>query len=86
MLWVSNSGAGMFNWIFGLMGDASYAIYLSHEAFLSAVLGVLSKFKSVMPVELAFCFALLIALVMGVFTHKYVEKPLVKRFNPRRVQ
>lgn len=66
------------------LGDASYAIYLSHEAFLSAALGGLSKFKEYIPIEASFFISISFVLVMGLLVHRWIEKPLVEIFNPRR--
>lgn len=60
-----------------LVGAASYAIYLTHDAFIS-IGGVLSRLLHIRSVFAgsALCFALI--LVAGIVIHLRIEKPLVR--------
>jgi exopolysaccharide production protein ExoZ len=66
------------------LGDASYAIYLSHGIFISGVVGFWSRRypeASVVPVLLV---CVIGALVFGFLTHRYIELPVVRVFQKRR--
>ncbi|HTO59764.1 MAG TPA: acyltransferase [Bradyrhizobium sp.] len=70
------------------LGDASYAIYLTHGAVISAILGVWSHLapgSSVLVVALV-CIAG--SLGAGILIHRTIERPMVRRlqdslFRPR---
>jgi exopolysaccharide production protein ExoZ len=70
------------------LGDASYAIYLTHGAIISAILGAWSRLapgSSVLVVTLV-CIAA--ALGAGILIHRTIERPMVRklqdfRFGPR---
>jgi len=60
-----------------LLGNASYSIYLTHSAVISAILGFWSKFQSspneyLLVVVITFC-----CCFCGILVHKTIEKPLV---------
>jgi len=64
-----------------VFGNASYAIYLTHEAVVSATLGGISGIASTLPwidVRLAVAAAVIIAVVAGIGVHFVVEKPLLR--------
>ena len=60
-----------------LLGDASYALYLSHTAVIPIVGGVVRK---IVPDTyfLASSIVLLVAIAVGIATHLLVERPMVK--------
>jgi peptidoglycan/LPS O-acetylase OafA/YrhL len=69
-------------------GDASYAIYLTHGAVISAILGVWSRVApaSSTPVVALVCIAG--SLGAGILVHRTIERPMVRRlqdfrFRPR---
>jgi exopolysaccharide production protein ExoZ len=70
------------------LGDASYAIYLTHGAIISAILGAWSRLapgSSVLVVALV-CIAA--SLGAGILIHRTIERPMVRklqdfRFRPR---
>lgn len=64
-----------------LLGDASYAIYLTHEAVISMFLGVLAHKNYSLNLNLQALFIVIMALVFGVAVHKLVERPLVTQFR-----
>jgi len=59
---------------FVLLGDASYALYLSHTATLPVAFKIVSRFVH-QPVP-ALMILVVIAIVVGIFTHLLIEKPL----------
>lgn len=66
------------------LGAASYAIYLTHSAVISAVLGIWSKWQS-HPNE--YLLVVLIALCCcstGIIIHNYIEKPLLQFLRQER--
>jgi len=70
------------------LGDASYAIYLTHGAVISAILGVWSRVAptSSTPVVALVCIAG--SLGAGILVHRTIERPMVRRlqdfrFRPR---
>jgi exopolysaccharide production protein ExoZ len=71
-----------------MLGDASYAIYLTHGAVISAILGAWSHLapgSSVLVVAFA-CIAT--SLGAGILVHRTIERPMVRRlqdfrFRPR---
>jgi len=60
-----------------LLGDASYALYLSHTAVVPIVGGVVRK---IVPDTyfLASSVVLLVAIAVGIATHLLIERPMVK--------
>jgi len=61
-----------------LFGDASYAIYLVHSAALSLLAQAHMKFTvGLLPPELVFAAAFLMAIAVGVVAHLAVERPLL---------
>ena len=60
-----------------LLGDASYSIYLTHSAIISATLGIWSKFKPNANLVVVLITVFAICLMIGVIVHKWIEKPLI---------
>jgi len=60
-----------------LMGDASYAIYLFHPHFVSAILGVWSHLMRASPIGIVVIGTATLATIGGIFIHLFIEKPLV---------
>jgi len=60
------------------LGDASYSIYLTHTAFVSAILGVWSKIQPSAHLVLIIVVGTLLACIGGILVHTFVEKPLIK--------
>lgn len=60
-----------------LLGDASYSIYLTHSAIISAMLGVWSKFQPNANLIMVLITVFAACLLVGVVIHKWVEKPLI---------
>ena len=63
------------------LGDASYAIYLTHGGVISAVLGVWSRLAPGTSVHLVLLVCMAGSLGIGVLIHRYVERPLVRRLQ-----
>jgi exopolysaccharide production protein ExoZ len=61
-----------------LLGDASYAIYLFHPHFVSAILGVWSKVAYHTPITIVIGGTILLATFAAVLVHLYIERPLLK--------
>jgi len=61
-----------------LMGDASYAIYLFHPHFTSAILGIWSKLAHQTPIAVVIVGTIIMATAAGVLVHLYIERPLLK--------
>jgi exopolysaccharide production protein ExoZ len=75
---------GLFDRAGLALGDASYAIYLAHGGVISAVLGVWSRLApntNVLPVLLVCLGA---SLGIGIFIHRYIERPMVRRLQDLR--
>jgi len=71
-LWIPN--------ICRLVGDASYAIYLTHSIVLSfiAKIFIYFGFKESFPIAISFLFLALLAIYFGLLIHLFVEKPILK--------
>ena len=63
------------------LGDASYAIYLTHGGIISAVLGVWSRLAPNTSVFLVLFVCFAGSLGIGLFIHRYVERPMVRRLQ-----
>jgi peptidoglycan/LPS O-acetylase OafA/YrhL len=59
------------------LGDASYAIYLTHTGFVSAILGVWSKLLPTTPVGIVVPIAAIVATLLGVGAHYVLERPVI---------
>jgi exopolysaccharide production protein ExoZ len=70
------------------LGDASYAIYLTHGAIVSAVLGVWSHLAPDTSVLFVLLVCVAGSLGAGILIHRTIERPMVRRlqdfrFGPR---
>ncbi|MGV3558520.1 acyltransferase family protein [Larkinella arboricola] len=65
-----------------LLGDASYAIYLTHLAVISAVLGVWSRWQPNANGIVILIVCCVLCCGIGIVVHKLVEKPLIKVLRP----
>ena len=73
---MSANGPGAITWKpLLLLGDASYAIYLTHLTYLREV-----HFKPVPSFYLLVPY-ILGAAIVGILTHLYVEKPVLRRIR-----
>ena len=60
-----------------LLGDASYSIYLTHSAVISAMLGIWSKYQPTANLIVVLTTVFIICTLVGVIVHKWVEKPVI---------
>jgi exopolysaccharide production protein ExoZ len=67
------------------LGDASYAIYLTHGAVISALLGAWSRFAPDTNVHLVLLACIAASLGLGILIHRYVERPMVRRLQNIRL-
>ena len=71
-------------------GDASYCIYLTHTAFVSAVLGLASHHARGLPDVVIVTLAFLIAALSGLALHYVAERPIVawsqRLLFPKRIE
>jgi len=65
------------------LGDASYAIYLVHNAALLVLLAVAARFKSAAPPLVVWLGVSIGAILCGLAVHWIVEKPLVTYLTRR---
>lgn len=72
--------AGRIRGVFVLLGDASYALYLSHPFALNAVALVWQRTGLSQP-WLYVAVACVVSLLVGVLVHLVVEKPLTRHLN-----
>jgi exopolysaccharide production protein ExoZ len=66
----------------GLLGDASYSLYLVHGLAISAVVRILTQVGLAHPAVILTC-GILAGLVAGIVVYRLVEKPLMGLFKPR---
>nr|WP_281403161.1 acyltransferase [Sulfitobacter aestuariivivens] len=68
------------------LGDASYALYLSHRFALRAATLVLLPLLPATGVgaEIYLVLALLFSLVTGMVVHHWIERPMMRGFRPRQ--
>lgn len=71
------------NKLFFYLGNASYAIYLFHLHFVSALLLVLKKLTPNMPVFLVVILISLLSIIIECIIYSYLEKPLLKYLHKR---
>ena len=68
-----------------LLGDASYAIYLTHDYAISVVRVALQKLH--LSGLLAYVFgistAIIISCIVGIIVHKFIEKPITRWLHQR---
>jgi peptidoglycan/LPS O-acetylase OafA/YrhL len=70
------------------LGDASYSIYLTHSAIVSAILGIWSRLQPSAPFALVLIGGSILVCLGGVLIHEFVEKPIIriaqKVLNPKK--
>lgn len=71
-----NHGRFYMRWL-GLIGDASYSIYLTHVLNIG-VSTYIFKLSGINSSVLYVSFTMLLSLIVGLFTYKYIEVPLIK--------
>ena len=59
------------------LGDASYCIYLTHVAFVSAILGIASRREAGLPDWVVVAVVFLAAVAGGLVLHDLIERPVV---------
>ena len=59
------------------LGEASYSIYLTHTAFVSAILGIWSKLLPSSHLVLIVAAGSIMACIGGILVHMFVEKPVI---------
>lgn len=74
---LSRSSFGVVGGCLYFLGDASYSIYLFHQMFLSALLGLAAKFLSGLPVEWVFLLVVPSSVALASAVHVTVERPLL---------
>jgi exopolysaccharide production protein ExoZ len=67
--------------VFEQLGNASYAIYLTHTAFLSAVLGLTHIITPEINVKIVHAMAVIIAILAGCIVHFLIERPLLSKLS-----
>lgn len=75
--------SGKLGALASLIGNASYAIYLTHEAIISATLGILSKSIPIVTPHTALLITSLVSIALGIIIHKKVENPLINQLKYR---
>jgi peptidoglycan/LPS O-acetylase OafA/YrhL len=66
------------------LGDASYAIYLTHGAIISAILGVWSRLAPDSNVLVVVLVCIAASLGGGMLIHRTIERPMVRRLQDLR--
>ncbi|QUD88059.1 acyltransferase family protein [Phenylobacterium montanum] len=87
--WVFNERArGTARWpLVQLLGDASYAIYLSHVIVLSALFQIAHRFVRSVPAEIGASVVItLTCITVGVGVYWFVEKPIINWFKTPRLK
>lgn len=60
-----------------LLGNASYSIYLTHNAVLLVLIQISARTHNVLPAKLFLVSSVLLCIAAGVIIHWYVEQPLI---------
>jgi exopolysaccharide production protein ExoZ len=60
-----------------LLGNASYAIYLTHALTLVVLIQISARIHNALPASLFLAFAVVSSIVAGIIVHWYVEQPLI---------
>jgi len=72
------------------LGDASYCIYLTHTAFVSAVLGLITHRNHRPSDGVIIVVAFLVATIGGLILHYVAERPIVawsqRLIFPKRIE
>lgn len=66
-----------------LLGAASYALYLSHPFVLQAIAKLIAPYNTPVLGPIAALLAIMLAHVVGIAIHLWIEKPLVGLFRRR---
>lgn len=74
----ADGGWPRWRWL-GALGDASYALYLTHTVTITLLAMVLSAWNEWVFIPIAVALALLV----GLLTHRFVEKPLLVTLRQR---
>ncbi len=71
-----------------LLGNASYAIYLSHGFIIPAIARICMKVKLGQPTTYVLLIVLscVVSAVVGIVVHKYVEQPLLLLFRDKKAR
>jgi peptidoglycan/LPS O-acetylase OafA/YrhL len=72
---------GLFDRAGRALGDASYAIYLTHGGIISALLGVWSRLAPHTNPFLVLFACIAGSLGIGLFIHRHIERPIVRRLQ-----
>lgn len=66
-----------------LMGDASYAIYLTHFTVLSLLAKIFIRFgaREQLPVMLSYILLPVLAVLIGIAVHLVIERPLLRKLQ-----
>ena len=67
--------------LFGLLGDASYSIYLVHYPLISLAAKIMIRINA--PAEVAFPAVVVMSILGGVALHYVVEKPMLAFFRAK---
>jgi exopolysaccharide production protein ExoZ len=67
------------------LGDASYAIYLTHGGIISALLGAWSRLAPDTSVFVVLFVCMAGSLGIGILIHRFIERPLVRRLQDSRL-
>jgi peptidoglycan/LPS O-acetylase OafA/YrhL len=67
------------------LGDASYAIYLTHGGIISALLGAWSRLAPDTSVFVVLFVCMAGSLAIGILIHRFIERPLVRRLQDSRL-
>jgi len=87
VLGLMSEGERMRSRALALLGDASYAIYLTHMFVIGAALGLLERLvplDNAASVIAAALGTVVLALLVGILTHYWIEKPLLALVQGRR--
>ncbi|WP_158266474.1 acyltransferase family protein [Allosphingosinicella deserti] len=68
-----------------LLGNASFAIYLTHNGVLLTAFEAATKLRLPLPTELLFFVFVALATGVGLIVHLIVEKPLIALLSRRRI-
>jgi exopolysaccharide production protein ExoZ len=83
-VFLEKSGALSFLWnnrVINRLGDASYALYLTHYTIYSIGEAITLRFRPTSNADLSVCIWLFLAITFGLLFYRTVERPLVRAFN-----
>ncbi len=70
---------GYSQWFARLLGNASYSIYLTHEAVISTTLTFWSKLRPTTDSRFVVIVVTIVAVFLGILVHLVIEKPLIAK-------